>query len=153
MLDPIVGQDGKIRHLRAGAGGGGNGREDIAPTAEIGHGLCAVHGAAAAQCHDQVRPEGLHPSCPRRRQLHRWVRDHLIEYFRYLRLSRPGHRLGCSVFLKERVRHQQQPFGMQICQPGNRPGPGNDFRFAGEVFHCIHRLFNGSMSQPQGNYV
>ncbi len=59
MLCPAMGQDRKIRDLRAGAGGGGNGHQREIPLGEIGHGLGAVHGAAASQCSQQIRPELL----------------------------------------------------------------------------------------------
>ena len=59
ILGIPMGQHREIRYFAAGPRGGGNGRQRERALAEIGHGFGAVHGAAAPQRHQQIRPKGL----------------------------------------------------------------------------------------------
>ena len=110
MLHPVVGQNGKIRHLRAGAGGGRDRCQRHIQTGKIDHGLGAVHSAAAAQRRHQIGGEPLHRRRTLHRQLHRGIGGNLMEDLKFLRLRRLRYPLGSSVFIKEGVGHQKDPF-------------------------------------------
>ena len=147
MLDPVVGQYGKIRHLRTGTGGGGNRREPVLPFGKEGHGLGAVQGAASPQrCH-QIRPKIPEPGGALRRQLHRRVRLYFVKILHLRASGLFRHLTGHAVFHKIGIRHQKQPFRAQIPQCRHRSGSGNDLCLTGEFLHVTHRLFRGSISR------
>ena len=128
MLGPAMGQDGEIRDLRAGAGGGGNRRQRKAPLGKIGHGLGTVHGAAAAQGDEQIRLKSFQPCRPLRRQHHRRVRLHPVKDFHLFRLRQLRNPPGRAVFLKKGIRHHKDSFCAEAFQRRHRPGSGDDFR-------------------------
>ena len=130
MLDAVVGQNGKIRHLGPGTGGGGNGHQLCIPFCKVGHGLGAVHGTAPAQGHDQIRPKGPELCRALRRQLHRGIRLHIMENLHLLRFGAICHPACRAVFIEIGIRHQKQPFRPKIRQPPDRTGAGNDLRSA-----------------------
>ena len=135
VLDLVVGQDGKIRHLRAGAGGRGDGDQLVVSLREIGHGLGAVHGAAPAQRYQQIGGEFLQPRRPLRRQLHRGVGLHLIKILHLSALCRLGDPLRRAVFHEKRVRHQHQPLAAHPRQRRNRTGAGIDRGLTLKLLH------------------
>ena len=135
MLDLVVGQDGKIRHLRAGTGGRGNGDQLVASLCEIGHGLGAVHGAAPAQRHQQVRGKLLQPRRSLRRKLHGRVWLHLVKELHLGAVCRLGDSLRRAVFHKKRVRHQHQPLAAHPPQRRNRAGAGIDRGLTLKLLH------------------
>ena len=141
MLHPVMSQYGKIRHLRAGAGGGRNGRQRKRLLTEIGHCLGAVHGAAAPQCHQQIRVKFLQLCRSLRRQLHRGIRFHPVKKCRLLSPCRLCHPPGRAVFHKKGVRHHKYPFRPKVRQCRNRSGARYNCCFTSETFQIPHRLF------------
>ena len=135
VLHMIVGQNGEIRHLRPGAGGGGNGHQTPLLPGKIDHGLGAVHGAAAPQGHHRIRPELPEPGGSLRRQGHRGIRRHPVKKGHRLRLCRGGHMMGRAVLHKIGIRHHKQPPGALLCQGLHRAGTGYDLRPARKSFH------------------
>ena len=146
VLDLVMGQYGKVRHLRSGAGGGGNGRHLIVPLGKIRHGLGTVHGAAAPQSDDEIRAKGADLRRPLRRQLHRWVGLHPVKEFRLHTLGGIRHLFRRSVFHKEGVRHHQHPAGPQAPQGLNGPAAANKLCLTG-VF--LQHLSTTAFSFPR----
>ena len=130
-----VGQHRKIRHLRPGAGGGGNGGQGRIRAAEIGHGLGAVHGAAAPQGNQQVRAEGLEPGGAPGRQFYAGVWLHAVKNLPAFRTGGPDHPVCHAVFHKEGVCHQKHPPGLLLPQHPNGPGAGDNFGIQLKFFH------------------
>ena len=141
MLHPIVGENGKIRHLGAGAGGGGDRCQGKCPLGKIGHGLGAVHGAAAPQGNQQVRGKCLELCGSLRRQGNTGVRLHTVKNLHRFPTGSLRYMLGRSVFRKEGVRYKKYPLGPELLQCRHCPGPGYDPGLTGESFHFVHRLF------------
>ena len=134
----LVGDDGKGGHLRAGAGGGGDGDESgllphlgesVHPLAdvheshghvhEIGlgvlvhhpHDLARVHGRAAADGDDAVRSEGPHPLRARLGTGQGGVGSHVIEHVigdAHL-VQLVGDRLSVTVCVQELVGDNERP--------------------------------------------
>ena len=149
MLHLPMGQHGEVRHLRAGAGGGGDRYEGILPLGEPGHGLGAVHGAAAAQGDHQIRTEFPKPCRAFGRQLHCGIRLHLVEYFHRLGLRRIRYPLRGPVFGEEGVRDQKDPLRAQLRKGSHGPGSGAELRFDRELFH-IPTAFSGLVLPGMG---
>ena len=135
VLDLVVGQNGEIRHLRAGAGGRGDGDQPVVSLREIGHGLGAVHGASPTQRHQQVRGKFLQPRRSLRRQLHRGVGLYLVKERHLGALCRLGDPLRRAVFHEKRVRHQHQPLAAHPRQRRNRTGAGIDRGLTLKLLH------------------
>ena len=129
VLGLPVGQNRKIRHLRAGAGGGGDGHQPYRILGKIGHGLGTVHGAAAAQRHQQIRPELIHSGRSLCRQRHRGVGLHPVKKLHLLRLCQIGNPFGGAVFHKIGVNHQQQTLCAEFFQRRKGTCTGKDFCF------------------------
>ena len=121
MLGLSVGQDRKVRDLRAGAGGSGDGHQREVPLGKIGHGLGAVHGAAASQGHQQVRLELLQLCRALGGQGHRGVGLHGVKIFHLLRARQLCDPLRRAVLHEIGIRHQQQPPGPEALQRRHRP--------------------------------
>ena len=124
VLGLSMGQDGEIRHLRAGARGGGNRHQGHLLLGEISHGLAAVHGAAPTQGHQQIRLKTAKHRRSLRRQSHCGVRLDPVKIFRLLRLRQGSDALGCAVLHKIGIRHQQQPLRAEPLQHRDGPRPG-----------------------------
>ena len=142
MLDAVVGQNGKIRHLGAGAGGGGDGSQRNRFSGKIDHSLGAIHGAAAAQCHHQIRCERLQKGCTPGHQLGCGVRHDLVKNFPGFRRCL-GNFPGGPSLGKKLIRDQEDPFGSPIFQTPPGSGPGNDFGSTGKCLQGYHRFLPG----------
>ena len=150
VLHPLVGENGKIRHLGAGAGGGGDCRQGKGPLGKIGHGLGAVHGAAAPQSHQQVRAKGLQLGRALRRQGHTGVRHNPIKDLHRFPARSLRYTPGRSVLREEGVRNQEHPLRPELLQRRHGTGPGDNPGLTGESFHISSTAFSRpSISQPR----
>ena len=141
VLGASVGQNCEIRHLRTGAGGGGNRCQPGRETAEIAESLGAVQGAAAPEGNDQIGIEILHPGGSGSGQFHGGIRENAVEDFISLCLCCFDHPLCGAVLCEIGIRYHKQPPGAQIGKGKDAAGAGDYLGFAGELLHLIHRLF------------
>ena len=137
MLYTGVGQNGEIRHLRPGAGGGGDSNECGSAAGKILHGLGTIHGAAAPQSHDQIRLKIPDPGSPRSRQIQPGIRGHLRKQFPALGPGLLGYLFRHTVVPEERVRDHQCPPGPQLSQGSQSPGTADN---PGPAFKSFHNL-------------
>ena len=151
MLDLVMGQNGEIRHLRAGAGGSGNGRHRICSLGKISHGFGTVQGAAASQCHHQIGAEFPEFCGPLRCQLHRWVRLNFVKNFYRGAFRSICNFLGCSVFYEKWIGHQKQPFCLKVRQSGHCPAAADQLGLAGEFLHRYTPPFQEVLFPLPGN--
>ena len=145
VLDPFVGQNGEVRHLTAGAGGGGDGNEGCLAAGKIDHGLGAVHGAAAAQGHQHVRGEGLQGSGAFRRKGDGGVGLDVGIVLDGFRLGCRADGRGSAVFVEIGVCDDHQPPGMKVGQCLDSAGAGDDLGRCLKSIHCFTAFSMGSM--------